>query len=201
MSNDCLTQSDSKINKEFKMRYLLVLLSSIVIGFFVSGCSSMHESSENPYHALNRTGGYSELALSPTIMRVVYRGNASLDQAAVQELLLKRCAELTLQHNYRYFVVLSSSHNVRHKVIQKDTDITFKHRYMPSLYMQNSMNPSVLAIENAIASENNQLTNMTITPGNAEELSAYTYSAVIKFVKNTKGLNGVLDSNAILGNS
>ena len=50
-------------------------------------------------------GGYSETRLNATTYEVRFQGNGYTDVKVVSELLLRRAAELTLEHGYRYFAV------------------------------------------------------------------------------------------------
>ncbi|HEY1078030.1 MAG TPA: hypothetical protein VGE51_15160 [Fontimonas sp.] len=61
--------------------------------------------------------GYSEQMLESNRYRVNYTGNASTPRETVENYLLYRAAELTLQHGYNYF-----------KIAQQDTDRNTEYR-------------------------------------------------------------------------
>lgn len=57
-----------------------------------------------PYQPLERErGGYSEERLSENQYRVVFVGNAHTEPEQVERFLLRRAAELTLEHGYDWF--------------------------------------------------------------------------------------------------
>jgi hypothetical protein len=48
-------------------------------------------------------GGYSDLMIAPDTAHVRFQGSDMSSSQRVGELLLKRCADVTLQHGFRYF--------------------------------------------------------------------------------------------------
>lgn len=59
------------------------------------------------------TGGYSELKLSKNSYEVHVNGNGWTSQETVRVYLLRRCAELTQQAGYKYFLITSENPSVR----------------------------------------------------------------------------------------
>lgn len=59
------------------------------------------------------TGGYTDKQLADNIFTVVFQGNISSSKQRVHDFALRRGAELTLQHGFRYFVVSDSEHYAR----------------------------------------------------------------------------------------
>ena len=59
-----------------------------------------------PYQPQGLLGGYSSEALGNEILDVRFHGNQHTDPDQVHKYLLYRCAELTLENNYKYFVIL-----------------------------------------------------------------------------------------------
>ena len=59
-----------------------------------------------PYQPRGRLGGYSSEALGNEILDVHFHGNQHTDPDQVRKYLLYRCAELTLENNFKYFVIL-----------------------------------------------------------------------------------------------
>jgi len=78
-------------------RYLLMLLSAFVF----LGCSTM-------YQPNSFTGGYSETRLSENVFNVVFKGNRYTGWERASDFTLLRSAELTLNNDYKYFVIASS---------------------------------------------------------------------------------------------
>lgn len=78
------------------MRSNLITGSALFL-LIAAGCTT--------YHAAGLSGGFSETQLSPTTYEVRFQGNGYTSAARVQEFLLRRAAELTLEHGYRYFAI------------------------------------------------------------------------------------------------
>lgn len=64
---------------------------------------------QTPYQPARQGVGYSEQRLESNRFRVSYAGNARTPRSAVENYLLYRSAELTLQHGYDYFVLSDQS--------------------------------------------------------------------------------------------
>lgn len=76
----------------------LVILAANV-GLALAGCAG-----PTPYQSLvPQRGGYSEQRLSPDRFRVVFTGNAQTRPEQVEQFLLRRAAELTVQNGYDWF--------------------------------------------------------------------------------------------------
>lgn len=62
-----------------------------------------------PYQPADKSGyGFSEQRIEETKYRITFRGNSSTSREAVENGILYRAAELTVQSGYDYFVVLES---------------------------------------------------------------------------------------------
>lgn len=77
------------------MRAILVLL--LCLG--LTGCAT-------GYARRGFTGGYSDMQLQDDIFRVTFSGNAYIGRGKVEDYTLLRCAELTLEQGYRYFIII-----------------------------------------------------------------------------------------------
>lgn len=64
----------------------------------LSGCATAYQSK-------GMTGGFSETHLSERVYQVRFRGNGYTSQDRVSEFILRRCAELTLEHGFRWFTL------------------------------------------------------------------------------------------------
>jgi hypothetical protein len=60
------------------------------------------------YQPLSFTGGYSDQRLDNNTAQVSFRGNAYTAPETVHSYLLRRCAEVTLQNGYNYFVLIDA---------------------------------------------------------------------------------------------
>jgi hypothetical protein len=82
----------------------------ILSGLTLSGCSIGGQR----YLKLNSYGeGYSDVQLDANTFSVTFSGNAETTHDIVQTYLLYRCAEITVQSGYDYFVV--SDRNIQEK--------------------------------------------------------------------------------------
>jgi hypothetical protein len=78
-----------------------VIALAVVSGALLAlGCSTGHESIN-----LGVTGGYSEAQVAPDTWRVLVEGSAFSTRGEIEQLLMRRCAELTLEQGKRYFVL------------------------------------------------------------------------------------------------
>jgi len=76
---------------------------AVVVTFaalFAVGCATQYGSYDNSI-----TGGYSEVRLAPNSWRVLVEGNGFTDRGEVEQFLMRRAAELTLEQGKRYFVL------------------------------------------------------------------------------------------------
>ena len=51
-------------------------------------------------------GGYRDMQLAPDTFRISFVGNGYVSKGRAQDYAMRRAAEITLRHGYRYFVVL-----------------------------------------------------------------------------------------------
>ncbi len=52
------------------------------------------------------TGGYSDMKLQDDIFRVAFSGNAYIGRGRVEDYTLLRCAEVSLENGYKYFIII-----------------------------------------------------------------------------------------------
>ena len=67
---------------------------------FAVGCATQYGSYDS-----SLSGGYSEVRLSPSSWRVLVEGNGFASRVEVEQFLMRRAAELTLEQGKRYFVL------------------------------------------------------------------------------------------------
>lgn len=84
------------------MKKIVCLLIVVIL----SGCST-------GYHKKGFTGGYSDYAISEDTFSVSFSGNAATSRNTVNQLLTRRCSELTLEHGYLYFVIYNAQDDSR----------------------------------------------------------------------------------------
>ena len=85
--------------KGFKLLFPLLILT---------GCCT------TPYQPVGWGGGYSNVQLDSNTIKVSFRGNGYTSRDTVENYLLYRCAETTVQHGYDYFMIVDSSADVKH---------------------------------------------------------------------------------------
>lgn len=66
-----------------------------------------------PYQPRGFSGGYSDYRVSADVFSVSFRGSSSTREEVVEEFLLRRASELTLEHGFVYFVVLAEKDRTR----------------------------------------------------------------------------------------
>lgn len=74
----------------------------LTIFFVLNACTT-------PYQAKGFMGGYSDSRIDSNTVRVSFYGNSYTSQEKVENGMLYRCAEVTLQDGYDYFVIASGS--------------------------------------------------------------------------------------------
>jgi len=82
------------------MRSLSIIFIAIA-AIALSGCAT-------PYQRVGFTGGYSETQLGDNIFQVSFRGNGYTSRERASDFALLRSAELALEHEFRYFVIIES---------------------------------------------------------------------------------------------
>ncbi|MFH0772636.1 MAG: hypothetical protein V1933_08465 [Candidatus Omnitrophota bacterium] len=86
--------------KKFASLYLVLLL-----GLGLVGCAT-------GYARRGFTGGYSDMKLQDDIYRVAFNGNAYCGGGRAEDFTLLRCAELTLEQGYKYFVIIDEKSGI-----------------------------------------------------------------------------------------
>ncbi len=90
-------------------------------GLLFSACSSPTKYAPNPDPALGHYG-YSEVQVDSTRFEVTFAANYQTPSQTVEQYALYRCAELTAQRGYDYFVVTHT----------KNSTYLLGHRHEPS---------------------------------------------------------------------
>lgn len=79
------------------MKIFTVLFLLLSLG--LAGCAT-------GYARHGFTGGYSDMKLQDDIYRVAFNGNAYCSGGRAEDFTLLRCAELTLEQGYKYFIII-----------------------------------------------------------------------------------------------
>ncbi len=81
-----------------------------------------------PYQKLGATGGYEDFPISGNSYHVSFHGNGLIGSAKVNQYFLRRCAEITLEKGFDFFVRtdsnLSTATGDGFAKLSKDGDIT-----------------------------------------------------------------------------
>ena len=83
------------------------LLALVVSFFMLVGCATS-------YQKKGFSGGYSETQLAENMFRVNFGGNGYTGSEQATDFALLRSAELTLEHGYKYFVLVDERQSVEH---------------------------------------------------------------------------------------
>ena len=78
----------------------------VFLALIVQGCASS-------YKQLGVGGGYSQTQLDENMYNVSFRGNGYTSSERASDFMLLRCAELTLQNEYSYFVIIKSKNGTK----------------------------------------------------------------------------------------
>ena len=83
-----------------KMLLVIALCLSLV------GCAT-------GYQKVGLMGGYTDMKIQDNIYKVSFRGNAHVSEERAYDFALLRCAELTIENGYRYFVPVQEKSSVK----------------------------------------------------------------------------------------
>ena len=138
-----------------------------VLGCVLTGCST-------PYQANGLMGGYSDYMVAPDEAIVTFYGNGYTSAMKVIQMTARRCAELTLQHGYRYFVGTAAS--------DASSNYSFTTPGYASTYGQGS------AIGYGNYASGSFSSNTTITPPQTYNVYKPALSVAIKMSNDEKSL-------------
>lgn len=159
-------------------KIIYALLMSLII---LSGCST-------GYHPAGLNGGFADMALSADTYKVSFRGNGLSSQDHVQSYLLRRCAELTINKGYRYFVVINGNDLVNTDVIQHPTTVDIR----------SSSNHRSYGDSYSLTGNIDSNTHAIINPGSQTRITRYKSQAIIKMLN--RKIPEALDAKIILSN-
>jgi hypothetical protein len=70
-----------------------------------------------PYQSRGLTGGYSDQQIDENTFNVEYQGNGYTRRQKVEMALLRRCAELTLEHGFDYFIIIDKDSDTKQATV------------------------------------------------------------------------------------
>lgn len=79
---------------------------ALAVGITLAACATT-----TPYQPASQSGGYgfSDQRIEENRYRITFRGNSSTTREQVEDSLLYRAAEVTLQNNYDYFLIVENN--------------------------------------------------------------------------------------------
>jgi hypothetical protein len=168
--------------------------------FTISFAISLLAGCATGYQPTGFSGGYSEMALNQDSYIVSFRGNGFTGEGTVQSYLLRRCAELTLNKGYKYFVLITGKTSVDSAIMQTPTTVNVNSSSSYNGYGYGSTN----YYGNSAYSNFNVMGNgyshsyATINPGTQYQVNKYTSRAIVKMFN--KKSPQALDAKVILSN-
>jgi len=87
-----------------------LFMAIAVSSMFTYGCATHYKP-----HGI--TGGYSEVQLQEDMFDVNFRGNAYTSREAVEKMLIYRCAELTIENGFDYFVIARDKEHSKKMIV------------------------------------------------------------------------------------
>lgn len=72
------------------------------------GVLALQTACASGYKPESISGGFAEMQLADGLYEVRYQGNSFTRRSEASKLLMRRCAELTLEHGLRYFVTIGA---------------------------------------------------------------------------------------------
>ena len=91
------------------------ILTAMVV-FLVYNCST-------PYQLKGALGGYSSNQLKKNNYKVSFKGNQHTTAETVFDYLLRRCAEITIEENGKYFIVYEDSSYIDKSTFETGADL------------------------------------------------------------------------------
>jgi len=82
--------------------FMKKLTTIFIIFLFLNGCGTQYSSS-------GWMGGFSETQLDENMYKVYFSGNAYTSSQSAADMCLLRCAELCLNADYNYFIIIDES--------------------------------------------------------------------------------------------
>ncbi len=82
------------------------IILAVGVALMLVGCATSYQSK-------GLMGGYSDTQIAPNVFRVSFGGNGYTSGERAQDFTLLRAAELTLQHGFRYFIIVDEKNTTK----------------------------------------------------------------------------------------
>lgn len=147
-------------------------------------------------------GGYSQMALSKDTYKVTFKGNGFSSQEYVHENLLRRCAELTVQNGYKFFIILGSNTADRQSAITTPTTIQSNSygNFNGNGSINATMYGNTMNGDYSSSGNFNANTYTTVNPGQTQIINHFSSTAIIKMLMTDKNNPSAIDANVVLSN-
>jgi hypothetical protein len=126
------------------------------------------------YQERGFTGGYNELKINNDIYQISFYGNSYTSSDLVNKYFLRRCAEVTLENGYEYFIFLD-----------QNTDLT----------IQNFSNPHVGLLNKTSSGDKNNS-----APYNNYRINRLSKVGIIKMLNTGNQLQTAINAKEFLNN-
>jgi hypothetical protein len=89
----------------------------------VAGCATPYQTNRN-LGLTGVTGGYSDMLIAENTYRVTVSGNGYTSAPTLDEYLLRRASELTIENGFNYFVISDRNTDIRTVTINQPARTT-----------------------------------------------------------------------------
>ena len=158
-----------------KLIKIKMIVASVLL--FSAGCAT-------GYQRQGWSGGYSESQLQEDTFRVSFKGNAFVDKERVQDYLLLRCAEITIDHGFDYFIILGEEDSTAVSSYTTPTNISAQSTSYGNTNYSGRVSGNTIYGTGAYTQQTNG--NATITGGDTYYFSKPRSNCVIKCFKGKK---------------
>lgn len=97
----------------------------LLLGFIL-----MLSSCATSYKPMGYGGGYKDYKVGDDMFHVSFKGNGYTGSDAVQEMFLRRCAEITRQQGFSYFAFVDQSASTSHAIVNSEESGTLTPNYL-----------------------------------------------------------------------
>lgn len=143
--------------------------------FLVSACAM-----ETPYQPGEGRYGYKEQQIEENRYRVIFAGNPSTPRETVQNYLLYRAAELTVQNGFDYFTVVDrdTERSTRYYSQNYANDFGYSDRFRGRRSLRRFYRPSYYSSNAYPVSEYSSIADIVMAEGDKPEDEASAYDAL-----------------------